>query len=1470
MKFITQSKIITNDYSKIEDILNNILINNDLPIKELYNLILTDNNSDNSRKGFIFEAICKLLLIAKCLKITYDDILQGQLQSLTKCKNIKEFLNNHIHDGNNPSDLTLMKDNDIVSFSVKYRDNFIPNDSDVQRLNDELLAINKSYKIGLIVKDKTEVINHRYKNTNSRQKLLHDKVISDNLLLDENDIIVGLEVFKQRFKNYDVTKFIQKINIDYLLSPRQQLILKLHQQLTILKFINNHGNLHLIAHKPRSGKSITILSICKYLLDNNKVNRILIMTSVPATIKSFIDDLNKYLDFQDILYVNQDEFKNIPDNFKGIVFCSVQYLKNNSIEKKELLKQYGFDVMIIDESHMGSSTSKTEDEIINIDEIRNNIKINIFASGTGDKTKRFYNIKNVYEWEIEDEGYMKQLLINPSNTEIVNIMINRHGSYFTDCYNDITLNKDYTKCPTQVLIKDTIPQILIEEIKTYNINHNTNYGYSCATLFALNKTKDGYDERFELEMTNDGIELLKGFFEHIISNNRMNNTTIMKQIEATQFKYKSRLSTNNEPQLFIIYLPVNTRNNTIDKLQTTIIRFINQYNLWTDYNLEYSNSTDDSSAYKQEYNEFIQNIMNKTKDQKKRGCILLLGNKGSVGITYHNCDATISLDDGHNLDNQKQRFSRALTEANGKTIGINVDMNIQRTYLYLNEILHKHKRITKTTKTNAEILEYLYRHNIFLFNPNEFTNGNIKDYEILEYYKKETDNMLGIFDDSNLLEDIVIDDDDLVNNIDLKLSISKVNKEREINKDLEGEQKDCPKGDKKVIDNVENKEELDDNDEEKDEIPEETIELIEELSDIEKKKLEEQKKALKDLCKRVIFPVLSLLSRDIRYNNMTFNEIINKIETKELINNIMREKKIHTNNMLNIYDTLNKIMESNQEIINNIREIYRTAPVDKIHSLISKHFIPSQDEKKKNAEIPTPIILVDNMLDKIDINFWKRPKKVFEPCCGKGNFVMRIFDKFYQGLADEYKDIDERCRIIVEECIYYADITILNVFITTEILKCEVESKTGVRDREYKFNFNTGNTLELNIKDKWNVDKFDAVIGNPPYNDNSGNKGKGHTLWTKFVEKTFSNWLKNAGILVYVHPSLWRQIEHPCLNLIKNKQIKYLEIHNVDDGQKMFRCATRYDWYVLENRKYTENTIIKSEDGKINNIDLREWGFIPNMMFEELKLLMNNNDKLDVNYYRSNYGADKKWVNKILNLEYKYPVVYSINKNNQLSLKYSNTNQNGHFTLTKFIFSNGAGFYCDIKGEYGLTQWAYCIYDNIEILPLIERTFRSDKFKIIKNAIQLDSSSYNIKVMKLFNKNFYLDFIDDNFLQHQHLPSQQLQIPQKIQPQQLQIPQKIQPQQLQIPQKIQPQQLQIPQKIQQQQLQQQQLQPVKTKNPKTIIEIKNNYTLGELEALNITTLIKIAKSRDIKNITKYRSATKNILAKLIYDTLNNE
>ena len=1331
------------------DILYNML-NNNMAFKELYNCLMSDNNisiKDNTRRGFIFETIFSILLISKCLSIDYTNILIGQLQSLKICKNIKSLLKVNIVQGSNPSDITIKQGNKIIPITVKYKNKFLPNMSGVSEIDGEMsnLKIINDYTIGLIVKNKKIVCEHCYKNDDSNQKKLHDKVINDKLLLDENDIISGLELFCNNFKDYKLDDFIEMINKDYLLSGRDRLKLKLHQNITFQKFIRTKKQtLHLISHKPRSGKSITLLNICKHLLEKG-TSKILIMTSVPATIKSFIDDLNKYIDFKDIKYKGQDDFKYIENDFIGIVFCSVQYLKTDVHEKKLYLKNIKFDVMIIDECHMGSSTKNTEANILNvdIDEVRSNIKINIFASGTSDKTKKYYKIKNVYNWDIEDEGYMKRLLSNnitsDERTEILDIMTKRHGNEFIESYNDDTLNKDYLKYPTQVLMKHLIPENIIDEIKEYNTKNNTNYGYSCSSIFALAKVKNKktgkieYDNIFELEKSSDGTELLKSFFECIISKNKMNKTTIMKKIEETQSIYKSRISQKGDSKLFLMYLPTHTRNNNIAQLQITFKQFINKHKLWTDYNIEYSNSIDDSSDYKEEYNDYIKTILDKSLKETKKGCILLLGNKGGVGITYHDCDVTISLDDGHNLDNQRQRYSRALTEGHNKTIGINVDMNIQRTYLYLNDVIHKHRAITRTPKTNGEILKYLYENNIFLFNPVDINKGKVKTFEITEYYNKEADNILQNIDDTNLLNDIIVLDDDIVSNendIEVGLTWNKQTNQLEtniINCDLEGEQKDCPKGDitkTNIRGDTEPKKEH----------------SIEEESKVEEDKNEKHKQFLKEVCKRVLVPLLALLSRT--YSQLDFTEMLSHNDTKEIVNGILQDKKIILNK--NSYNSIIRIMKNNNEIINNIREIYKSAPSNKIHQLIAKHFIPSIEEKKNNAEIPTPLELVNEMLNKIPEKFWKKPKRVLEPCCGKGNFVMKIFEKFYIGLKELYPNETKRCKIIITKCLYYTDLTPLNIFITTEILKCEIQSKTGNEEITYNFNSHIGNTLELDIKKTFKIDNFDAVIGNPPYNDNSGNKGKGHMLWDKFVIISLNKFLKESGYLVYVHPAVWRQYEHPCLNIIKNKQIIYLEIHNVDDGQKTFRCATRYDWYVLQNKENNNKTIIKGEDGSINYINLKEWNFIPNMMFAEIKqLITNNNNKLDVNYYRSNYGADKKWVKKIKNDEFKYPVVYSINKENNLSLCYSNTNDNGHFGHSKFIFSNGAGFYCDDSGSYGLTQWAYCIYDTKENLPLIEKTFRSTQFIKIKNAIHLDSSSYNIKVMKLFKKDFYKNFIEN-------------------------------------------------------------------------------------------------------------------------------
>lgn len=357
-------------------------------------------------------------------------------------------------------------------------------------------------------------------------------------------------------------------------------------------------------------------------------------------------------------------------------------------------------------------------------------------------------------------------------------------------------------------------------------------------------------------------------------------------------------------------------------------------------------------------------------------------------------------------------------------------MNIQRTYLYLNEVIHKHRTITKTTKTNGDILKYLYTHNIFLFNPQDINNGRVKTFEIIEFFNKEAENILKNIDDVDLLNQILVVDSDIIfdeNDVCIEIPWNEQTNQPEpkiINSDLEGEQKDCPKGDiTRIYVDEDNKTEY--NDEHTDE----------DIIKIEEEQIEKQKRILKEVCRRVLFPLLALLSRT--HNSLEFKDMLFHTNTKEIVNGILKDKKIILNK--NSYNSIIRIMDSNNEIINNIREIYRTSPSNKIHQLIAKHFIPSMEEKKNNAEIPTPIILVNEMLSKIPEEFWTRPNKVFEPCCGKGNFVMKIFEKFYNGLTELYPNVHKRCKSIITECIYFADLTPLNVFITTEILKCEIQ-----------------------------------------------------------------------------------------------------------------------------------------------------------------------------------------------------------------------------------------------------------------------------------------------------------------------------------------------------------------------------------------------------------------------------------------------
>lgn len=436
------------------------------------------------------------------------------------------------------------------------------------------------------------------------------------------------------------------------------------------------------------------------------------------------------------------------------------------------------------------------------------------------------------------------------------------------------------------------------------------------------------------------------------------------------------------------------------------------------------------------------------------------------------------------------------------------------------------------------------------------------------------------------------------------------------------------------------------------------------------------------------------------------------------------------------------IIYNNEELVNNIREIYSVAPPHKVRDLIAKHFIPTQEEKKGNAEVSTPVSLVNEMLDKIPLDFWKTPKNVFEPCCGKGNFVLGIFDRFWEGLKEEIEDEADRCRVILS-CIHFADISTLNVFITTELLNCHFQNYCGIEPDVLVKSY-VGDTLTIDIQTTWGVSKFDAVIGNPPYNKSKEGTLKGgyggRSLWDLFVVKSLNNWLIYGGVLLFVHPPSWRKPEHYLWNILSKKQIIYLKTYSKKEGNKIFGCATLVDYYVLENKNVYKETIVDGQDGKSHIINIPEWNFLPSGEFDLIRKILGTNEVI---YSRTFYGTDKKNISTNQTTKYTMPVVHKMTKKDGLGFVYS-CEDKGHFGISKVILSFGEFQYPynDWNGEYGMSQICYGLrVQNKEEGNNIVAAINSNEFKSLLKYTKWSTFQTDWRMFKYFKPDFWREFI---------------------------------------------------------------------------------------------------------------------------------
>ncbi len=408
-------------------------------------------------------------------------------------------------------------------------------------------------------------------------------------------------------------------------------------------------------------------------------------------------------------------------------------------------------------------------------------------------------------------------------------------------------------------------------------------------------------------------------------------------------------------------------------------------------------------------------------------------------------------------------------------------------------------------------------------------------------------------------------------------------------------------------------------------------------------------------------------------------------------------------------------------------------------------------ESKKFGEVMTPYDkLAYPMVNMIPKEFWKDPyKKVLDSSAGLGTFLIICAINFMEGLKNynqnglDLRDDKTRYKHIVENMLYYGESRDRNVFLWLCIIN--------------PFNEFTTNTYYLSTLDKLfddhikNIyrvtDGFDLNLQNPPYQIQQEGFKETQPIWHKFVEKAISH-TKENGYIVMVHPGGWRNVSGDFKHikkLLKDRQLIELSIHDDIEGKKMFGYTTSYDYYFLINSK---NNNIKTKISNINSqyeIDLSKYDFIPSDNFDLFDKLIANENEEKVNVIHNySYEHRKPIISKEKNDVFVYPVVYIVHNDESLNLRYSSTNDLGHFGISKIIWCNGkgTGILIDENGEYAMSNFSYAISDTKENLPKIKQAMNTQKFiNLMKTCDMSDGNRFNKRVLALFKKDFWKEFI---------------------------------------------------------------------------------------------------------------------------------
>lgn len=625
--------------------------------------------------------------------------------------------------------------------------------------------------------------------------------------------------------------------------------------------------------------------------------------------------------------------------------------------------------------------------------------------------------------------------------------------------------------------------------------------------------------------------------------------------------------------------------------------------------------------------------------------IILTGKMLRLGISLSCVDLAIHMDPIESVDTIYQSMFRVLTERRNKKYGYFVDMNLYRNISFMYSV-------TGYTVKSENITREQVKNTLYTFNVNNVRDSVIlekgkeaytdvytklmtafklrKETEFIDFLEKQKKTQLRKIEDvlKNFLDDKITSDPSV------KKELFKYIKSLGISSDKED-------GNKKQKTVVVQSEYMKPHEEKGKEEKKDEKEEKEEKDEITKKHIENMIKKINN-----IFTLFLLFNEDENPSLQSFYDLYKQeydisrileckddeimthcyIALQQVTPSRLDEKHIsHTdirreidkyikmiqyiqhlekdnilenlfeNNKRNMSKKLLKLkLKVEKDAVDNSSDNSTVCPEEflKIHpkvlDTIRAYLIPEQKDRENFGEVFTPLELVCEMLSKLPKKVWSDPSLVWlDPANGIGNFPVIVYYKLMDGLKKVFPNEAKRSKHIIEKMLFMIELNPVNVSICKKIFK--------MLDSDSKPNVYTGNTLELNqakLRAKGFPDKYDIIIGNPPFNSGgikSSTSNTGKTIWPDFIDYAFSL-LADKGWLLFITPLSWLRKSHSNHTQLLEKHIVWLQLWDNINALMEINAKIPLSMYVLQNtlnvKKHKTEVIstIKSTNTKTNSL----------------------------------------------------------------------------------------------------------------------------------------------------------------------------------------------------------------------------------------------------------------------------------------------